>query len=105
MTILTFPLCCLIVAIWTISGAQGAGASPTCVKPSVVNLQTSSVSDSKSHHSKINEDWLLKKILSPSRLKNLQLNTDIRELAGPCSDINKELKFPKKIYSPAQQAT
>lgn len=90
MTRLTFSLCYLMLAMWTVIGMQGAGANPTCVKPSIMNLQTPSAQDSKSHPSKTNEDCFLRKLLSPLRLKNLQINTHIHELADFDSDKFKE---------------
>lgn len=82
MTHLRFSFCYLMIVIWTVVGVKSADASPTYAKPSVVNLQTTGIRDSKSYSSKGYEDWLLRKILPPLRLKNLHINTDMHDLAN-----------------------
>lgn len=79
---LTYLLGCLLAALSLIVGAQGAsarGAVP-CTQAQV-QLQTSIVQGVRLPPSKSDDDWFLKKMLSPQRLRHLKLGSDLQGLA------------------------
>jgi hypothetical protein len=82
MTRLTYLPGCLLVAMNLVVGA--AGASATGVVPGTqaqVQLQTSIVQGARLPPSKYDDDWFLKQMLSPQRLRHLKLGSDLQGLA------------------------
>lgn len=82
MTRLACLLSCLLVALSLVIGAQGASAQGVVpVMQPLVNSQTSTVESARWTPSKTDDDWFLKKMLSPQQLRHLKLSSDLQGLA------------------------
>ena len=83
MTRLTYLLGCLLVALslaFGVAGASAAGVVP--IMQPLVKSQTPTVQGAQLRPSKADDDWFLKKMLSPLRLRHLKLGSDLQGLAG-----------------------
>jgi hypothetical protein len=80
---LTCLLGSLLVPLSITTGVQeacAAGADPAATQK-VVKVQTTSLKEAQLRPFKVDDGWFFRKMLSPQRLRNLKLGSDLEGLA------------------------